>query len=222
MKASIAINLKCSKSSQDQTLRETWLTTQMEILPHAVFLIRLRATSHELGWPGWPGYRDQLRFGFLEEISARFPRWEKAKDPWKGFWREIREAKQTWRNTKAITFEPIIASATLTAVPLQLNGMLMMCTIQQAMRDDAIRAARSHPALFICSYGKMSSPFPDIPVGKTEFSGTKQAHPLIWTQRKFYKGFRGKARFRKPGQIGQPGSCEEALSFFCVTNRPLS
>ena len=33
---------------------------------------------------------------------------------------------------------------------------------------------------------------------------------------------RGKARFRKPSQSGQPGSCEEALSFFCVTNRPLS
>ena len=62
---------KCSKSSQDQNLRETWLTTQTGILPHAVFLIRLRATSHELGWPGWPGYRDQFRFGFLEEISAR-------------------------------------------------------------------------------------------------------------------------------------------------------
>ena len=93
---------------------------------------------------------------------------------------QIREAKQTWRNTKAITFEPIIASATLTAVSLQLNGMLMMCTIQQAMRDDAIRAARSHPALFMCSYGKMSSLFPDLPVGKkTEFSGTKQAHTLI-------------------------------------------
>ena len=65
MKASIAINLKCSKSSQDQTLRETWLTTQMEILPHAVFLIRLRVTSRELGSPGWPNYRDQFRLGFI-------------------------------------------------------------------------------------------------------------------------------------------------------------
>ena len=143
----------------------------MEILPHAVFLIRLRATSHVLGWPGWPGYRDQLRFGFLEEISARFPRWEKAKDPWKGFWREIREAKQTWRNTKAITFEPIIASATLTAVSLQLNGMLMMCTIQQAMRDDAIRAARSHS---LCSCVHMAKCPAFFPISRLEKKPSSQ------------------------------------------------
>ena len=140
----------------------------------------------------------------------------KGQRSWGEFWREIQEAKQTWRNTKAITFEPIIASATLKAVSLQLNGMLMMRKIQQAMRDDAIWAARIHPALFMCSYGKMSSPFPDIPVGKPEFSGTEPVRPLTWTHRKFYKGFRGKARFRKPGQPGQPDSCEEALSFFCV------
>ena len=87
----------------------------------------------------------------------------KGQRSWGEFWREIQEAKQTWRNTKAITFEPIIASATLTAVSLQLNGMLMMCTIQQAMRDDAIRAARSHPALFMCSYGKNVQPFSRYP-----------------------------------------------------------
>ena len=42
----------------------------------------------------------------------------------------------------------------------------MMYKIQQAMQDDAIRTDRIHPALFMCSYGKMSSPFPDIPVKK--------------------------------------------------------
>ena len=41
----------------------------------------------------------------------------------------------------------------------------MMRKILQAMRDDAIWAARIHPALFMCSYGKMSSPFPNIQVG---------------------------------------------------------
>ena len=30
----------------------------------------------------------------------------------------------------------------------------MMWKVQQAMRDDAIRAARTHPALFMYSYGK--------------------------------------------------------------------
>ena len=40
---------------------------------------------------------------------------------------------------KVITFMPVIALATLIAVSLQLNGMLMMWKIQQAMRDDAIQ-----------------------------------------------------------------------------------
>ena len=34
---------------------------------------------------------------------------------------------------------PVIALATLIAVSLQLNGMLMMWKIQQAMRDNAIQ-----------------------------------------------------------------------------------
>ena len=50
-------------------------------------------------------------------------------------------------NTKNLTFGPIIASVTLKAVSLQLNGMLMMWKIQQAMQDDAIRTARIHPAV---------------------------------------------------------------------------
>ena len=48
-----------------------------------------------------------------------------------------------------------------------------------------------------CSYGKFSSPLTQIPVGKTEISGTQPARPLIWTYPKFYKGFRGKARSRE-------------------------
>ena len=60
-----------------------------------------------------------------------------------------------------------------------------------------------------CSYGKISSPLTEISVGKTEISGTEPARPLMWTHRKFYEGFRGKARSRKPGQPGQPSSCEK-------------
>ena len=41
-------------------------------------------------------------------------------------------------------FAPIIATATLKAVSLQLNGMLTKWVIQQAMQDDAIRTARIH------------------------------------------------------------------------------
>ena len=98
---------------------------------------RFRASSCEPGWPGWLRYQDEFCLGFIWEISAWFPGDE--------FWRQIRETKQTWRITKIITFTPIIASATLRAVSLQLNGMLMMRKIQQAMQDDAIRTARIHP-----------------------------------------------------------------------------
>ena len=44
---------------------------------------------------------------------------------------------------KIITFVSVIALATLIAVSLQLNGMLMMWKIQQATQDDAIRLKRS-------------------------------------------------------------------------------
>ena len=48
------------------------------------------------------------------------------------------------RNTKLITFAHIIALVTLKIVSLQLNGMLMMWKIQQAMQDDAIQVAIIH------------------------------------------------------------------------------
>ena len=47
---------------------------------------------------------------------------------------------------KNLTFAPIIASATLKAVSLQLNGMLMMWKIQQVTQEDTIRTDRIHPA----------------------------------------------------------------------------
>ena len=54
---------------------------------------------------------------------------------------------QTWRNTKILTFGPTLASVTLNALTLQLNRMLLMWKIQQAMQDGAIRTARIHPAV---------------------------------------------------------------------------
>ena len=86
---------------------------------------------------------------------------------------------------KNITFSPILALATLIAVSLQLNGMLMMWKIQQAMQGYAIRtAARVHPAFIPvtglkCLYGKKFSPLTDILVGKTEILGTEPARSLI-------------------------------------------
>ena len=61
----------------------------------------------------------------------------------------VRETKQTWRNTKIITFAPIIASATLKAVSLQLNEMLMMWKIQQAMPGKQSQTLPSGPLEFI-------------------------------------------------------------------------
>ena len=48
------------------------------------------------------------------------------------------------------------------------------------MQNDAIRAARIHPAFIPvtglkCSYGKIPSPLTEIPVGKTEISATEPA-----------------------------------------------
>ena len=55
-----------------------------------------------------------------------------------------------------------------------------MGKIQLAIQDDAIRTARIHPSFIPvtgrkCSYGKISSPLIEIPVGKTEISGTGPA-----------------------------------------------
>ena len=92
----------------------------------------------------------------------------------------------------------------------------MMWKIQQAMQDDAIRTARIHLAIHpgnrdkVFIWQNFQPAFTEISVGKTEIAGTEPARPLIRTHRKFYKGFRGKARSRKPGQPRQPGSYEKA------------
>ena len=45
------------------------------------------------------------------------------------------------KHNRVISFTPIMALATLLAVSLQLNGLLMMWKIHQAKQNDAIRAA---------------------------------------------------------------------------------
>ena len=103
------------------------------------------------------------------------------------------------------TFAPFIALATLRAVSLQLNGMLMMWKIQQAMQDNAIQTTRIHLAFIPvtrlkCSYGK-------IELGQPALS---YEHIKYFT--KDFKSNRGMARSREPGQPSQPGLCKEALS----------
>ena len=53
-----------------------------------------------------------------------------------------------------------------------------MRKIQQAMQDDDIRTARTHPAFISvtclkCSYGKISSPLTEISVGKNQGLGNR-------------------------------------------------
>ena len=82
--------------------------------------------------------------------------------------------KAKYAKHKILTFAPIIASVTLEAISLQINGMLRMSKIQQTMQDDVIQTARIHPAAGLnCSYGKISSLL-------TKISGTEPARPLPW------------------------------------------
>ena len=118
--------------------------------------------------------------------------------------------------TKILTYWPIIARVTLKAVSLQLNGCswygkyCRQCKTMLSGTPEFIPL--SIPVTGVkCSYGKLSSPLTEISVEKTEISETEPVRPLIWTHRKFYKGFRDKAGSRKPGQPGQLGSCEGAL-----------
>ena len=52
---------------------------------------------------------------------------------------QINKTKMAKRN-RVITFAPIMALATLLALSLQLNGLLIMWKIYQAKQNDAIRA----------------------------------------------------------------------------------
>ena len=126
------------------------------------------------------------------------------------------------RETKILTFWPIKASLTLKTVSLQLNGILMMWKIQQAMQDDAIRTARIHPGNVTgmkCSYGEISNPLTRLPRSRLEKLRSREpSQPAlsyehienftkggayrfltVWTPD---KGLTGKARSRKAGQPG--------------------
>ena len=69
-----------------------------------------------------PGFPDGKRQKILEPVLVQNSR-----------------NKANFTKHKVITFVPIIALPTLISVSLQLNGMLLMWKIQQAMRDNAIQ-----------------------------------------------------------------------------------
>ena len=100
-----------------------------------------RASSYEPGWPGWILPWVHMRnFSPVSEMRKGQRSWGRVLAPNLG-------KKANIAKHKILTFGPILASVTLKAVSLQLNGMLMMWKIQQAMQDDAIRTARNHPAV---------------------------------------------------------------------------
>ena len=73
------------------------------------------------------------------------------------------------------------------------------------MQDNAIQTTRIHPAFIPvtrlkCSYRKI------------ELSQPTLSYEHIKNVTKEFKSNRGKARSWKPGQLGQPGVCKEALS----------
>ena len=81
-----------------------------------------------------------------------------------------------------------------------------MWKIQQAMQEDAIRAIRIHPdnrdEVFIRQ--NFQPTFRDL--------GNRASPPSHMNTSKILQKLRGEARSRKPGQPGQPGLYEEALS----------
>ena len=85
------------------------------------------------------------------------------------------------------------------------------------MQDDAIRTARIHPDVYPGNRDEVFIRQNFQPayrnVGwKNRDLGNQASPPSHTKTSKFYKGFRGEVRSRKPDQPSQPGSYEEALS----------
>ena len=147
-----------------------------------------------------PVDRDEFRLGFIWEISAWFPRREKAKDPGTSSGAKF-EKQSRHGETKNLTLVPTIASVTLTAVSLQLNGMFMISKIQQAMQDDAIQTARIHPAFILVTgmneefiWQNFEPAYRDL--GWKNWDLGNRASPSFHMLTSI---IRGKARSRKPG-----------------------
>ena len=122
-----------------------------------------------------PGFRDELKAFSSPEPVVSWSRGRlqikpsgsgdenelKANDPGDEFWHEGAK-KADMRNTKIISFAPIIAFATLKAESLQLIAMLMMRKMQQANTRRCHLGQNSscfHPGNRADeSYGKIPSP----------------------------------------------------------------
>ena len=98
-----------------------------------------QASSHEPGWPGWPGCWHQISPWVHTRNFSPVSERRNGQGSWGCVLVPNLRTKQTWWNTNIRTFAPIIASATLKAVSLRLNGMLKMWV------NTAGNARRCHP-----------------------------------------------------------------------------
>ena len=127
-----------------------------------------------------PVTETNFSFGSYEKFQPGFRDELKANDPGDEFWHKGTN-KADMRNTKIITFAPIIAFATLKAESLQLIAMLMMRKIQQAntrRRHLGQNSSCFHPGNRAEeSYGKIPRPLPEIPVGRNRDLGNRASLP---------------------------------------------
>ena len=125
------------------------------------------------------------------------------------FWRQMRETKQTWRNTKILPIAPIIASATCITI-VKWDAYDVENTAGNARRCHPHRQNSSsfHPGIpgLKCSYGKISTPL--IPGFAWEPSQPTLSYERIET---FTKDLEVRQYLGKQRPPSQPGSCEEAL-----------
>ena len=94
--------------------------------------------------PGWILPSVHVRnFSPVSEIRKGQRSWERVLAPHSG----NKHGEKTWRNTKILTFGPILPSVTLKAVSLQLNACLWCGKYsRQCKTMPSIWTARIHPA----------------------------------------------------------------------------
>ena len=147
---------------------------------------------------------------FIWEISARFPRLKKAtEDPGDEFWRERDKANMA--KCKNYNFRAYHSFGISFAVLYNAYDEENTAGNARRCHLDRRNSSRFHPgnwAKVFQNVVKFSALLPTSRLQKPRSWELRQP-TLIWTHQKFYKGFRGKARSRKPD------SCEEALSRIC-------
>ena len=157
---------------------------------------RLRASSHEPGWPDRPGCRGQSVTLYSYQKSQPGFRNEKGQKSWRLL------LARNWRNeANMMNIKIIIALPTFKAVSLHLNGMLVkwkycrQCETMPSGLPEFIRLSVPVTGLK-CSYAKISSP---------------PSHMIMNTSKIFTKDLEVRwdpGTLVSPVNLAQLGSCE--------------